>query len=64
MKIGRLVPCLIKNEQGEIIDTNETTVYNYDNKGQLTSTENNSTKWEYTYDGRGNILTAKEYEND
>ena len=51
-------------EQGETIDTNETTVYNYDNKGQLTSTENNSTKWEYTYDGRGNILTAKEYEND
>lgn len=48
-------------EQGETIYTNETTVYNYDNKGQLTSAENNSTKWEYTYDGRGNILTSKEY---
>ena len=48
-------------EQGETIDSAETTVYNYDNKGQLTSAENDSTKWEYTYNGRGNILTSKEY---
>ncbi len=27
----------------------------------LTAVENNDTKWEYTYDVRGNILTKKEY---
>ncbi len=47
--------------QGETLDTSETTVYTYDSKQQLVSAENNSTKWEYTYDNRGNILTAKEY---
>ncbi len=47
--------------QGETIANSETTMYTYDNKNQLVSAENDTTKWEYTYDERGNILMRREY---
>lgn len=50
-----------RGSQGETQVTTNNTAYTYDSKGQLTSVENNDTKWEYTYDVRGNILTKKEY---
>ena len=50
-----------KDENGATVETIETTNYNYDESNQLSSVENNSTKWEYSYDSRGNIESKKEY---
>jgi len=50
-----------KGELGETVESTEVTEYTYDEDNQLTSTENSTTKWEYGYDGRGNILNRKEY---
>ena len=50
-----------RGSQGETQVTTNNTAYTYDSKSQLTAVENNDTKWEYTYDVRGNILTKKEY---
>ncbi|MBO5462641.1 MAG: RHS repeat-associated core domain-containing protein [Clostridia bacterium] len=50
-----------KGDLGETVDTVENVIYIYDSKQQLVCAENNTTKWEYSYDNRGNILTAKEY---
>ena len=47
--------------QGETIDDSETTIYTYYDNQQLFSAENDTTRWEYTYDERGNILTRQEY---
>lgn len=47
--------------QGETIADSETTIYTYDYKNQLVSAESDTTKWEYTYDERGNILTRHQY---
>jgi len=43
------------------VTTSETINYSYDGKSQLVSAENDSVKWTYTYDNRGNILTKSEY---
>ena len=50
-----------KGVLGETVDTVESVIYTYDSNQQLISAENSTTKWEYTYDNRGNILTSKEY---
>ena len=49
------------DNQGETIDDSETTIYTYYDNQQLFSAENDTTRWEYTYDERGNILTRQEY---
>ncbi|MCM1365330.1 MAG: hypothetical protein NC215_10165, partial [Ruminococcus sp.] len=50
-----------KGELGETIESTESTNYTYDKDKQLTAAENDTTKWEYEYDTRGNILSKKEY---
>ncbi len=50
-----------RGTQGETQVSTEQTAYSYDAKGQLLGAENNTTKWEYTYNSRGNLLSQKEY---
>lgn len=48
-------------ESGGTIEETQTTKYTYVNN-QLKEAENNSTKWEYSYDSRGNITSKSEYD--
>ena len=51
-----------KGELGETVQTTESTEYTYDSKNQLTVAENDTTKWTYSYDNRGNILSKKDFD--
>ena len=48
--------------EGATTETNEATVYTYDeDTNELLSAENSTTKWVYTYDSRGNLESEIEY---
>lgn len=50
-----------KDENGATVESTEATNYTYDENNQLSTSENNTSKWQYSYDNRGNILSKKEY---
>ena len=50
-----------KDENEATVESVVTTNYAYDENNQLSTAENNSSKWEYSYDGRGNIVNKTKY---
>lgn len=52
---------IVSKDENGTVETSETITYTYDNKEQLVSAETSTTKYEYAYDDRGNILAKKEY---
>lgn len=57
---GQSLTTASRGEENQTVEATDTTTYSYDNYNQLTAVENDSTRWEYTYDGRGNILSKNE----